>query len=118
MSHFAKIENGVVTNIIVAEQDFIDTLQGETYVQYSENTIDGNLSALLRSDTEQPLRGNYAEIGGTYDQVLDIFIPPQPYPSWTLSPDSLHWDSPVPIPDTDHGAWTWDENSLSWVEAP
>jgi len=116
MSNFAKVENGVVTNIIVAEQDFIDTLHGETWIQYSENTIDGRISALLRYDTETPLRGNYATIGSTYDEELDIFIPPQPYPSWTLSPDSLHWDPPVPKPDDDHGGWFWDEASLSWVQ--
>ena len=79
MSHFAKVENGIVTQVIVAEQDFIDTgALGHGWVQTSYNTQGG------QHPEGRPLRKNYAGVGYAYDEGRDAFIPPQPYPSWTL----------------------------------
>ena len=89
MAHFAKIEDGIVTSVIVAEQDFIDTQSG-TWVQTSYNTTGGQH---LLGGT--PLRKNYAGLGYTYDSTRDAFIPVQPYPSWVLNEDTCLWDCPV-----------------------
>lgn len=114
MAHYAKIENGKVVNVIVAEQDVIDSgMFGIGWVQTSYNTH-GNVHYGQdgQPDGGVPLRGNYAGLGYTYDQ--DSFYAPQPYPSWTLSADFL-WEAPTPMP-TDGKMYTWDEPTLSWVE--
>ena len=111
MSHFAKIENGLVTQVIVAEQDFIDTQEGQ-WVQTSYNTF-GNKHLLGGT----PLRGNYAGIGYVYDITHDVFYPSQPYPSWSLNKNIWLWEPPIPIP-TDNKLYKWDEASLSWAEIP
>ena len=111
MTHFAKVENGVVAQVIVAEQDVIDSgIFGEGWVQTSYNTNGG-----VHANGNTPLRKNYAGIGYAYDSQRDAFIPPQPYPSWALNEDTCLWDAPVPKP-TD-GFYDWDENTLSWVSA-
>jgi hypothetical protein len=111
MSHFAQVENGIVIQVIVAEQDVIDSgMFGTGWVQTSYNTR-GN-----QHPEGRPLRGNYAGIGYTYDQVNDVFYAPQPYPSWTLNTTSWTWDSPVPYP-TDGGLYFWDEANLTWSKA-
>lgn len=97
MAHFAKIENNVVTQVIVAEQDFVDTQEGQ-WVQTSYNAR---------------IRKNFAGIGFTYDSQRDAFIPPQPYPSWTLVENTCQWEAPTPMP-TD-GYYKWDEITTSWV---
>jgi hypothetical protein len=108
MAHFAKIEDGIVTNVIVAEQEFIDTQDG-TWVQTSYNTYgnvhygqDGN------ADGGVALRGNYAGIGYTYDTDNDVFYKPKPYASWTLA-DTWLWVAPIVYPDDDK-SYTWDED--------
>lgn len=113
MAHFAKVENGIVTQVIVAEQDVIDSgLFGTGWVQTSYNTHRG------QHPEGRPLRKNFAGIGFTYDAERDAFIPPQPYPSWLLNEDTCLWDPPVPYP-SDGGMYTWDENAQAWgaVEA-
>jgi hypothetical protein len=109
MSHFAKIENGFVTEVIVAEQDFIDNLSGQ-WVQTSYNT----------KSNQHPngtlLRGNYAGIGYTYDPVNDVFIAPQPYASWVLDNATWVWQAPTPMP-ADGKTYGWDETNLTWIEA-
>jgi hypothetical protein len=107
MSHFAKIENGLVTQVIVAEQDFVDTQEGQ-WVQTSYNT------RANQHPEGKPLRGNYAGIGYIYDSVNDVFYAPQPYPSWTLENDWT-WKPPVEMPN-DKKLYKWDEPTLSWVE--
>ena len=111
MSHFAKVENNLVTQVIVAEQDFIDTgIVGHGWIQTSYNTR-GNKHVLGGT----PLRGNYAGIGYTYDSVNDVFYAPQPYPSWTLNTSTWTWEAPTPYP-ADGAVYTWDEPSLSWTK--
>jgi len=109
MSHFAKIENGLVTQVIVAEQQDVATLEG-TWIQTSYNTI-GNQHKLGGT----PLRKNYDGIGYSYDEQRNAFIPPKPFPSWLLNEETCLWDSPVPYP-TDDKRYSWDEAITSWVE--
>ena len=97
MAHYAKVESGIVTEVIVAEQDFIDTLDG-TWVQTSYN---GNI------------RKNYAGIGMTYDSTRDAFYEPQPYASWTLNETTCLWEPPTAMPD-DGQEYTWNEATTSW----
>ena len=89
MGHFAKVNNGKVEQVIVAEADFfnhfVDTSPG-TWIQTSYNTIGGQ-----HTQGGTPLRGNYAGIGYTYDAVNDVFYAPQPFPSWTISAPTWTW---------------------------
>jgi hypothetical protein len=111
MAHFAKVENGTVTQVIVAEQDVIDSgIFGHGWVQTSYNTI-----ANTHTQGKTPLRGNYAGIGYTYDQINDVFYSPQPYASWTLDNATWTWQAPTPIP-TDGKMYKWDEATQSWLE--
>ena len=113
MSHYAKVVNGIVQQVIVAEaeffQTFVDTSPGD-WIQTSYNTYGGQ----LRNGGTQ-LRKNYAGIGFTYDSVRDAFIRPKPYASWVLNEDTCNWDAPTPMP-TDNKRYTWDEPTTSWVE--
>ena len=110
MSHFAKVENGIVTQVIVAEQDVIDSgLFGTGWVQTSYNTSGG------QHPEGRPMRKNYAGIGYTYDVSRDAFIAPKPYASWTLNETTCLWDAPTPMP-TDDKRYTWDEPTTSGVE--
>jgi len=120
MAHFAKIENNIVTNVIVAGQEFIDTQDG-TWVQTSYNTR-GNVHYGQdgSADDGVALRGNYAGIGHTYDATNDVFYAARPYASWTLGTNSWVWNPPVTYPDDDK-LYNWDEdvyqadNSKGWV---
>ena len=109
MAHYAKIEDGVVTNVIVAEQDFIDTQEG-TWVQTSYNTNGG-----VHTLGGTPLRKNYAGIGYVYGSDRDAFYVPQPYPSWLLTSDTCRWHAPVARPNTEDN-YSWNENTTSWVK--
>jgi hypothetical protein len=114
MSHFAKVIDGIVTEVLVIEQDVIDTgLFGNPalWVQTSYNTYGG------QHPEGRPLRKNYAGIGFTYDAERDAFIPPSPFPSWLLNEDTCLWDAPVPRTD-DGKSYAWDEGTLSWIEVP
>ena len=111
MAHFAKVSDGKVVQVIVAEpeffQTFVDTSPGE-WIQTSYNTKGG-----VHVNGGTPLRKNYAGIGYTYDRTRDAFIPPQPYASWTLNEDTCLWDAPTPMP-TEGGPYVWNESTQSW----
>jgi hypothetical protein len=113
MAHFAKVVDGVVTQVIVAEpeffQTFVDSSPGE-WIQTSYNTHGGEHKL-----GGTPLRKNYAGIGYTYDRVKDAFIPPKPFASWVLNEDTCLWDAPVAMPD-DGKIYVWDEATTNWVE--
>jgi hypothetical protein len=113
MSHFAKVTNGIVTQVIVAEPEFfetfIDSSPGE-WIQTSFNTHGG-----VHSNGGTSLRKNYAGIGYTYDSQRDAFIPPKPYASWTLNENTCLWDAPTPLP-TDGKVYIWDEPTTTWIE--
>jgi len=117
MSHFAKIENGIVTQVIVAEQDFIDSLDDSSeWIQTSYNTHGGKhyLPDSLVQDDKQPLRKNFAGVGFTYDPIRDAFIAPQPYPSWLLNENTCFWEAPIPYP-TDGEIYKWNEDTINWI---
>ena len=110
MAHFAQVENGIVMQVIVADQDVIDSgAFGFGWIQTSYNTTAGKHQLGGR-----PFRKNFAGVGYSYDAQRDAFIPPQPYPSWTLDEDTCLWQAPVTMPD-DGKMYEWDENTLSWI---
>jgi len=112
MAHFAQInQDNIVTQVIVAEQDFINTgLVGDplTWIQTSYNTVGGKHKL-----GGTPLRKNYAGIGYLYNLELDAFIPPKPFDSWILNEDTCLWEAPNPQPGDNY---YWDEEKLKWVE--
>ena len=112
MSHFAKIENDLVTQVIVAEQDFIDHQDGQ-WVQTSYNTRGGIHYAPNSNEPDGgvALRKNYAAIGYTYDEDRDAFIPLKPCPSWLLDEPSCTWEAPIPRPE---GNYIWNEETQNW----
>ena len=116
MAHFAQVENGIVQQVIVAEQNVINSgLFGIGWVQTSYNTRGGvHYGQDGQPDGGIALRANYAGIGYTYDEVNDVFYAPQPYPSWTIEAPTWIWTSPVPYPE-DGNMYTWDETTTSWV---
>ena len=112
MSHFAKVCDGKVVQVIVAEQEFFDTfvdLSPGTWLQTSYNTH-GN-----QHPENRPLRGNYAGIGYTYDATNDVFYAPQPYASWVLNNTTWLWEAPVAMP-TDGKQYKWNESIINWEE--
>jgi len=113
MAHFAKVVDGKVSQVIVAEPEFfetfVDSSPGE-WIQTSYNTHGGQHTL-----GGTPLRKNYAGIGFTYDRTLDAFIPPQPYPSWILNEETCLWNAPVAYP-TDGKTYNWDEATTNWIE--
>jgi hypothetical protein len=105
MGYFAHInENNVVTTVIVATQEFIDTGAEGNPANWIETSIDGSF------------RKQYAGIGYTYDAQADVFITPQPYPSWILD-SNYNWVAPVPYPN-DGKCYNWDESIINWIEVP
>jgi len=128
MAHFAKVNNGIVEEVIVAEPEFFNTFVDSSpgqWIQTSYNTRGGvhynPETGEPSADQSKALRKNYAGLGYSYDAGRDAFIPPQPYASWTLNEDTCLWEAPVAYPD-DGGMYSWDEATTSWVavevEAP
>lgn len=121
MAHYAKVLDGTVIQVIVAESDFFNTFVDDspgTWIQTSYNTRgnvhygpDGN------PDNGIALRGNYAGIGYTYDIDNDVFYAPKPYNSWILDNNTWMWQSPVPYPN-DGKQYSWNEEIINWVEIP
>ena len=122
MSHFAKVCDGKVVQVIVAEKEFFDTFIDTTpgqWIQTSYNTKGGihykPNSHEPSEDQSKALRGNYAGIGFIYDSINDVFYPPQKYPSFVLDKKTWLWEPPIPYPD-DGKKYIWDESLLQWVE--
>jgi hypothetical protein len=113
MAHFAKVVDGIVTQVIVAESaffaTFVDSSPGE-WIQTSYNTHGG-----VHATGGTPLRKNYAGIGYAYYRDIDAFVPPMPYPSWLLNKTTCLWESPVAHP-TDGKKYTWNESAQQWDE--
>jgi hypothetical protein len=127
MAHFAKVKDGVVTQVIVAEPEFFDTfvdsepgewiktsynVRGGVYHDPETNEPVADQSVI--NDDEGRMRKNYAGIGFTYDRDRDAFIPPQPFASWTLNETSCLWEAPVAYPE-DGEMYRWDEETTNWV---
>lgn len=117
MSHFAKVRNGVVEQVIVAEQDFIDRLPSEqdvVWVQTSYNTHQGQ-----HKKGGQPMRKNYAGIGYSYNAGLDAFIPPKPFSKWVLDEEKGAYVAPKPMPPIDipnKRFYKWNDELGDWEE--
>ena len=120
MSHFAKVLDGKVIQVIVAEPDFFNTFVDSSpgqWLQTSYNTRGGvHYGADGQPDGGVALRGNYAGIGYTYDHQSDVFYAPQPFPSWVLDQATWLWSAPTPYP-ADGQRYVWDEATVSWVLA-
>ena len=122
MGHFAKVSNGKVTRVIVAEADFFNNFVDDSPGQWIQTSYNTRGGVHYQPNTNEPsedqskaLRKNYAGIGYTYDSTRDAFIPPQPFNSWTLNEDTCLWESPVPYP-TDGKLYRWNEEILNWEE--
>ena len=128
MAHYAKVLEGIVETVIVAEAEFFDNFVDDSpgkWIQTSYNTRGGvhyePNSNTPSSDQSKALRKNYAGVGYTYDKTRNAFIPPQQFPSWTLNETTCLWDPPMPQP-SDGKAYLWDEslyqsdNTKGWVE--
>jgi hypothetical protein len=115
MAHFAKIENNVVTQVIVvANKDTSDANGVEKeYIgaAFCEKLFGGTWKQTSYNGT---IRKNYAGIGYTYNADIDAFVPPKPFPSWVLNNETAQWEAPVPMPEG--GMYSWDEATGSWVE--
>jgi hypothetical protein len=119
MAHYAFLdENNIVTEVIVGKDEddggidweqFYGEIRSQVCKRTSYNTHGG-----VHSGGGTPFRKNYAGIGYSYDPGRDAFIPPQPFPSWTMDEDTCLWSAPTPYPD-DGGQYIWDENTLSWI---
>jgi len=106
MAHYAILdENNVVTQVIVGRNEGEDGVDWEQYYGGKRTSYNNNI------------RKNYAGVGYTYDTQRDAFIPPQPFPSWTLNETTCLWDAPTPMP-TDDQRYNWDEPTTSWVVIP
>ena len=122
MSHFAEVINGIVTRVIVVDQDFINTGKlgnPSKWIQTSFNTYGGihynNKTGNPSEDQTKSLRKNYAWVGDNYDETRDAFFRPQPFNSWTLNESTCLWESPVPYP-ADGGRYLWNEEKQIWVK--
>lgn len=122
MSHFAKVLDGKVTQVIVAEpeffENFVDSSPGQ-WIQTSYNTrggihYDPNTNE-PSADQSKAFRKNYAGIGYTYDAIRDAFIPPKPFNSWVINENTCLWNPPVAMPN-DGKEYFWDEPTTSWLE--
>ena len=121
MAHFAKIENGVVTQVIVvANKDTADASGVEKEhigAAFCERLLGGEWK---QTSYNENMRKNYAGIGYTYNADIDAFVPPQPFPSWVLDTDTAQWKAPVAMPE-DAGTgkppkrYSWDEEAGEWV---
>jgi len=124
MAHYAFLDdNNMVTEVITGRdeddlvegvtswEDYYGALRGERCLQTSYNTVGGQ-----HAFGGTPFRGNYAGVGYAYDEALDAFIPPQPFPSWVLNEATFLWECPVPYP-SGPGYYDWDEQAGQWIKA-
>lgn len=119
MAHFAKVCDGKVVQVIVAEPEFFDTFVDSSpgeWIQTSYNTRGGiHYGPDGNPDDGVALRGNYAGIGHIYDRLKDVFYAPQPFPSWTLNETTWTWEAPIARP-SDGKIYTWNEETKNWIE--
>ena len=118
MAHFAQLDpSGVVINVVVIANDEILDGQGNESERKGIERCDEIFGPGLiwkQTSYNGSFRKNYAGIGYRYDETLDAFIAPQPFPSWTLDTDSCQWAAPKPLPD-DGKPHVWNESLLRWM---
>lgn len=118
MAHFAELnaDNKVLRVIVVGNPDCLDENGQESEaigIAFCQSLFSAD-SRWVQTSYNGNMRGKYAGIGDTYDEQRDAFIAPRPYPSWTLSEETLNWEAPVPMPN-DGQAYAWDEDQQSWA---
>lgn len=127
MAHYAKVLDGIVQQVIVAEPEFFNTFVDSSPGEWLKTSYNVKGGIYYDPDTRLPVenqadaiskdigrqRKNYASVGYTYDSLKNAFIPPQPFPSWLLNEETCLWDPPTPYPD-DGEDYYWDEESTSW----
>ena len=101
IKYWAKVNQGIVQKVIVAEESFFDTFVDDSAGQWLETKMDGSI------------KKNYAGLGFTYDATRDAFIPPKQYESWTLNETTCLWEAPVEMPD-DGNMYEWNETTTAW----
>lgn len=113
MAHYAFLnENNIVTEVIPGRHEW-EVVDGISDWEAWYGDFRGQ--KCVRTSYNGNIRKQYAGIGYTYDEAADVFVAPQPFPSWTL--DANHdWQPPTPMPTV--GYWYWDEPTLAWVEIP
>ena len=114
MAHFARVENNIVTNVIVVHNNelLVDGVENETKGKdFCHNLFGGEW---IQTSFNNNFRKQFAGIGYKYDSIKDEFVLPQPFPSWSLDSNN-DWQSPAPKPE---GKCYWDELTLAWVEVP
>lgn len=126
MSHYAKVKNGKVNKVLIAEEEFFDTfidetpgmwvktsynMKGGVYYNPETNAVGADQSIIVGDEARE--RKNYAQVGGWYDVVRNAFYSPQPYASWTLNETSFLWEAPTAYPD-DGELYDWNEETTSW----
>jgi len=116
LAHFARIENNLVTQVIVVNNKDTSTPDGTEVesigVAFCQRLFGGNW---VKTSYNGNVRKNYAGVGFTYDSGRDAFIPPKPFNSWVLNENTCQWEAPTPMP-TDDKKYSWDEATTSWVE--
>ena len=116
MAHFAKIENTLVTQIIVIDNsDILDGDGNESEalgIKICQDLLGGTW---VQTSYNSNIRKNYAGIGYTYDTSRDAFIEPSPYPSWVLNETTCKYEAPIAYP-SDGKDYRWNEATTSWVE--
>jgi hypothetical protein len=115
MAHFCKLENGIVTQVVVVDNKDTSDASGveKEYIgaAFCERLLGGEWK---QTSYNGNFRKNYAGIGYSYNADIDAFVPPQPYASWTLNNDTAQWEAPTAMPD-DGQRYSWDEDTTSWV---
>ncbi len=114
MAHYAHITNGIVDQVIVIDAETLATGNWgnpSEWIQTSYNTHGG-----VHATGGSPLRKNYAGVGYTYDSNRDAFIPVKPFASWLLNETTCLWGAPTAMLVVEGKRFTWDEETLSWVE--
>ena len=124
MGNFAKVNNGIVVQVIAAEPEFFNTIVDSSpgeWIQTSYNTKGGVYyepnSTIPSEDQSKALRKNYAGIGYSYDKQRDAFIPPKPFNSYILDETTCTWKAPVAMPTTvleENQYYSWNESIINW----
>ena len=122
MSHYAKVDSGIVIKVIKADVDFFNTFVDDSpgeWIQTSYNTRGGvyyQPNSNTPSDNQsKALRKNFAGVGGTYDPVRDAFYAPKKFNSWILNESTCLWEAPVALP-SDGKEYEWNETTKAWDE--
>ena len=116
MAHFAQIENGTVVNVIVVTNNevLVDGIEVEQKgIEFCQSLFGGTW---VQTSYNNNIRKQYAGIGFTYDADADVFIAPEPFPSWSLDAN-YDWQAPIDYP-ADGKDYSWDESNQVWVESP